>query len=110
MVEAEEEEKDTLETVEGPQDIVEDPFTPEVVEGEEKIVTRNTRSGMTGNQLAQARKKDHKMSLVITAAIVNHREDLKGKNLQDITLENLLRRKREQEVLVQRDTTGEREV
>ena len=110
MVEAEEEEKDTLDTVGGPQDTVEDPFTPEVVEGEEKIVTRNTRSGMTGNQLAQARKKDHKMSSVITAATVNHREDLKGKNLQDIILENLLRRKREQEVLVQRDTTGEREV
>ena len=106
MLEGEEEEKDILEEL---QDTVEDPSTPEVEEREEKNVIRNTRSGMTGSQLAQARTKDHKMSLVIIVAIVNHREDLKGKNLLDITLETL-RRRREQEVLVQRDTTGEREV
>ena len=110
MVEAEEEEeeKEILDIVEGPQATVEGPFTPKVEEEEEKNVTRNTRSGMTGSQLAQVRTKDHKMRLVNTVAIVNHREDPKGKNLLDITLETL--RRREQEVLVQKDTTGEREV
>ena len=111
MVEAEEEEeeKEILDIVEGPQATVEGPFTPKVEEEEEKNVTRNTRSGMTGSQLAQVRTKDHKMSLVSIVAIVNHREDPKGKNLLDIILRTL-RRRREQEVLVQRDTTGEREV
>ena len=107
MVKAEEEEKEIL-GIMGPQATVEDPFTIKAEEKEEKNVIRNTRSGMTGSQLAQVRTKDHKMRLVNTVAIVNHREDPKGKNLLDITLETL--RRREQEVLVQKDTTGEREV
>ena len=109
MVEAEEEEKDILDTVGGPQDIVEDPFTTEIVEGEEKPMTRNTRSGMTGNQLAQVEEKDHKMSSVTTAVTVNHKADPKGKNLQGTTQESLLRRKRELEVPVQIDTIEEKE-
>ena len=106
---AEEEEKDILDTVGGALVTVEDPSTPEVEEKEEKIELRNTRSGMNGSQQVQAGTEDHKMNPVTIAAIMNHREDLKGKNLLDITPETL-RRRREQEVLVQRDTTGEREV
>ena len=108
MVKAEEEEKEIL-GIMGPQATVEDPFTIKAEEKEEKNVIRNTRSGMTGRQLAQVRKKDHKMNLVSTAAIVKHRQDPRGRNLLDIILRTL-RRRREQEALVQRDTTGEREV
>ena len=107
VVEVEEEEKDILGE---PQDIAEVPFTTEIVEGEEKPMTRNTRSGMTGNQLAQVEEKDHKMSSVTTAVTVNHKADPKGKNLQGTTQESLLRRKRELGVLVQIDIIEEKEV
>ena len=107
MVEVEEEEKDILGEL---QDIAEVPSTTEIVKGEEKLETRNTRSGMTGSQLAQVEEEDLKMSTVTTAATVNHRADPKGKNLQGTTQESLLRRKRELEVLVQRDIIEEREV
>ena len=76
----------------------------------EKLETRNTRSGMTGSQLAQVEEEDLKMSTVTTAATVNHRADPKGKNLQGTTQESLLRRKRELGVLVQIDIIEEREV
>ena len=107
VLKVKEEEKDILEEL---QDIVEDPSTIEIVKGEEKLETGNTRSGMTGSQLAQAEEEDLKMSTVTTAATVNHRADPKGKNLQGTTQESLLRRKRELGVLVQIDIIEEKEV
>ena len=107
VVEAKEKAEDLMEIVEGHQDTAEDPI-PKVREREEMIMIEITRNGMIGNQLEQAKARDHRMNIVTTVVTVTLRKNLREENPQGTTLETLrIRKRKEQEVLVKRDTIGE---
>ena len=106
VVEAEEEVEDLQDIVEEPQATAEDPPIPKIGEREERNMTETTRNGMIGNQLVQVKARDHRTNIVITVVTVTLRKNLREENPQGTTLETLRKRK-EQEALVKRDTIGE---
>ena len=108
VVEAKEEAEDLQDIVEEPQATAEDPPIPKIGEREERNMTETTRNGMIGNQLVQVKARDHRTNIVITVVTVTLRKNLREENPQGTTLETLrIRKRKEQEVLVKRDTIGE---
>ena len=105
MVEAEEEVEDLQDIVEEPQDTAEDPPIPKIGEREEMNMTETTRNGMIGKQLVQVKARDHRKNTVIIVITVTLRKNLREENPQGTTLKTLRKRK-EQEVPVRRDTIG----
>ena len=105
VVEAEEEVEDLQDIVEEPQDTAKDPPIPKIGEREEMNMTETTRNGMIGKQLVQVKARDHRKNTVIIVITVTLRKNLREENPQGTTLKTLRKRK-EQEVPVRRDTIG----
>ena len=108
VVEAKEKVEDLMEIVEEHQDTAEDPIITKVREKEKMIMTEITRNGMIGNQLEQAEARGHRTNLVTIAVTVTLMKNQREENPQGTIPENLrIRKRKEQEVLVKRDTVEE---